>query len=95
MKQDNSAILQMLNNGRGNCENIPKSDEYHKALSKLVEKIEEFENQLKDYPKLFEAFKEVMDASDNECSIYADDVYIEAFSFGLAIGQEVFGKKAD
>lgn len=93
MKQKNSTILEILNGNRGKFENIPKSEEYHDALSKLVEKIEEFENQLKDYPKLLEAHNEVMEASDLECAIFADDVYLEAFSIGLAIGQEVFGKK--
>ena len=93
MKQKDSAILQILNYGK--FENIPKSDEYHDALCELIDKIEKFENQLKDYPNLLKTFKEVMNASDYENAVYSDDVYIQAFSFGLAIGQEVFSKKFD
>ena len=92
MAQEKSAIYQMFMGKRGNYECMHTSEEYRNALSKFVDKYEELEKQLHKYPKLLALFNEMMEASDEENSIFANDVYIEAFSFGLAIGQEVFSK---
>ena len=92
MDNKKSAIYQMLMGKRGNFECIHTSEEYRKAQSNFVDKFEEMQKLLQNYPKLLSLFNEVMEAHDIENAVYADDVYKEAFSFGLAIGQEVFTK---
>ena len=92
MKQTSSAIMQMMSGERGNIDELPLSNEYKKALDILVKKIKNFEKQLADHPQLLEQFNEVQAANLEECAIFAKEVYQEAFAFGLAMGQEVFGK---
>ena len=92
MEQEKSAIYQMLYGKRGNFECMRTSEQYRKAQHKFVDKYEKFKEQLKKDPKLLAMFDEVMDAHDEENAIYSEDVYKEAFSFGLAMGQEVFSK---
>ena len=92
MKQNKSAIMQMLMGARGNLESLRPSEEYLRAQSEFVEKTIEFEKQLKKHPQILALYKEVQQASDAEYAIYSDEVYKEAFAFGLAIGQEVFSK---
>ena len=92
MAQEKSAIMQMILGNRGNFECMRMSEEYRKAQRELYSKVEELEKQLKDSPDLLKLFNELMDASLHESAIYGEDVYIEAFSFGLAIGQEVVSK---
>ena len=92
MEQEKSAIYQMLMGKRGNFECIKMTEAYRKAQSEFVDKFEEMQKQLQKYPKLLALFNEVMEAHDIENVTYADEVYIEAFSFGLAMGQEVFSK---
>lgn len=90
MKQNKSAIIQMLMGARGNLESLRPSEEYRKAQRKVLDKTIEFEKRLKEYPQILELYNEVQQASDIEYAIYSNEVYKEAFSFGLAIGQEVF-----
>ena len=90
MKKHNSAIMQMMMGERGNLDEFHSSDEYKKTLDDLVKKIEEFQKQIADNPKLLEMFNELQDAHINENTIFANDVYREGFAFGLAMGQEVF-----
>ena len=92
MEQEKSAIFQMLMGKRGNFDFLPMSEEYREAQDKYVDKIEEMKKELQKHPKLLALFDELLEASDRENAIFADDVYIEAFSFGLAMGQEVFSK---
>ncbi len=92
MEQNKSAILQMLMGERGNFECIRFSEEYRKARKKSLDKLLEFEKQLKKYPQIFELYKEAQTAADLEYVTYAEELYKEAFSFGLAIGQEVFNR---
>lgn len=92
MKKNNSAIIQMLMGERGNINRLPFGEEYGKALNALVDKIEELKKQLKDSPKLLKLFEEVLDASGLENTIHVEEVFREAFAFGLAMGQEVFDK---
>ncbi|MDE6605088.1 MAG: hypothetical protein K2K85_03585 [Clostridia bacterium] len=95
MKQKNSAILKMLNGELSEMERFCLSEEYHDATDAYIKKSKELETQLKKYPQLLSLYREVEETFSNHCAIYADDVYIQAFSYGLAIGQEVFGKKYD
>ena len=95
MKQKNSAILKMLTGELHRCKQISTSDEYCEALDLHIKKSKELKAQLKKYPQILSLYKEVEETFLNHSAIYADDVYIEAFSYGLAIGQEVFGKKFD
>ncbi len=90
MQLKDSIIWQMSNGLRGHFEDIPLSEDYQKAKQETVEKMEALEEKLKKYPELYTLYKEVLDATDNEYFIYADDVYREAFALGLAIGREVF-----
>ncbi len=90
MKKHNSAIMQMMMGHRGNYDELKLSDEYKKATRDLVNKIEEFQKQIADKPKLLEMFNELQDAHVNENTIFANDVYREGFAFGLAMGQEIF-----
>ncbi|MDE5756421.1 MAG: hypothetical protein K2I23_04955 [Clostridia bacterium] len=90
MKKHNSAIMQMMMGQRGNFDELKLSDEYKKATHDLVDKIEEFQKQIADNPKLLEMFNELQNAHVSENTIFANDVYREAFAFGLAMGQEVF-----
>ena len=92
MEQEKSAIMQMLLGNRGNFECMQLSEEYRKAQAKFIDKYKELQKQLEKYPELLALFNEMMEANEEEDCIYADDVYKEAFSFGLAIGQEVFSK---
>ena len=92
MEQEKSAIYQMLMGKRGNFECMCTSEQYRKAQHKFVDKYEELKKRLEEYPELLKLFDEMMEADDEEHSIFADDVYKEAFSFGLAMGQEVFSK---
>lgn len=92
MEQEKSAIMQMLMGKRGNFECMRMSEEYRKAHGTFFDKYKELQKQLEKYPKLLALFNEMMEANDEENSIFADDVYKEAFSFGLAMGQEVFSK---
>ncbi len=82
----------MLTSARGNFDCIRPGEECRKAQEKALDKIIEFEKELKKYPQLFELYKEMQEASEIENVIYSEEVYKEAFSFGLAIGQEVFSK---
>ena len=95
MKQKNSAILKMLNGELSEMERFCLSEEYYNATDAYIEKSKELETQLKKHPQLLALFKEVENNFLEQSSIYADDIYIQAFSYGLAIGQEVFGKKYD
>lgn len=90
MKQKYSPIMQMLLGNRGNLEAITYSDEYRKQLSILVDKLKEFQEKIKDNAELLKAFDEFIDAAFDESALHADECYREGFSFGLAIGQEVF-----
>ena len=90
MKQKNSAIEQMMLGNRGSLECIPRSKEWKDALKVSVEKYNALESQLKDYPQLLTLFNELQEAEMAENAIHIEDVYKEAFAFGLAIGQEVF-----
>ena len=90
MKQNNSAIMQMLLGNRGSHETMTFSDEYRKVLSALVDKQKEFQEKIKDNPELLKAFDEFMDCAWDENALHADECYREGFAFGLAIGQEVF-----
>ena len=94
MKQKDSAILKLLN-GLEQDELEILSDEYYKALKVYKQKNYEFESKIKKYPNLIKLHREVLDAIQHENVIYADDMYKHAFSIGLAVGQEVFGKKSD
>ncbi|MDE6757944.1 MAG: hypothetical protein K2J89_01540 [Clostridia bacterium] len=87
-----SAIMQMLIGARGNLESIRLSEKHQKAQRKSLDKIIELEKQLKKYPQILELYKEVQEASNLEYLLYSEEVYKEAFAFGLAIGQEVFSK---
>ena len=53
MEQNKSAILQMLMGERGNFECIRFSEEYRKTRKKSLDKLLEFEKQLKEYPQNF------------------------------------------
>ena len=90
MKQKNSAIEQMMLGNRGSLERIRRSKEWKEALKVSAEKYNAFESQLKDYPQLLTLFNELQEAEMAENAIHIEDVYKEAFAFGLAIGQEVF-----
>ncbi len=90
MQLKDSVIWQMFNGLRGHFEDIPLSEDYQKAKKETIEKMEALTEKLKKYPELYTLYSEVINASDKECLIYADDVYREAFAFGLAIGREVF-----
>ena len=90
MKQKYSPIMQMLLGNRGSHETMTFSDEYRKVLSILVDKQNEFKDKIKDNPQLLKAFDEFMEAAWDENALHADESYREGFSFGLAIGQEVF-----
>ena len=90
MKKHNSAIMQMMMRCRGNYDELKLSDEYNKVSRDLTNRIEEFQKLIADNPKLLKMFNELQDAHINECAIYANEVYREAFAFGLAMGQEVF-----
>ena len=92
MEQEKSAIMQMLMGKRGNLEFLKMTEEYREAQDKFVDKIEEMKKELEKHPKLLALFNELLEASNRENAIYADEVYKEAFSFGLAMGQEVFSK---
>ncbi|MDE6275202.1 MAG: hypothetical protein K2M75_01545 [Clostridia bacterium] len=93
MKQNNSAIMQMMMGERGNLDEFHSSDEYKKAFDDLFDKIEEFQKHIADNPKLLKEFIQLQDAHLHETVLYAYDVYREAFAFGLAMVQEVFGNK--
>ena len=90
MEQNKSAIMQMLMGTRGNLECFRPSEEYRKAQQKVLDKIIEFKKKLKEYPQILELYKEVQQASDIEYVMYSEEVYKEAFAFGLAMGQEIF-----
>ena len=92
MDNEKSAIYQMIMGKRGNFECMLTSEEYRKAQSKFVDKYNEMQKLLQDYPILLALFNEVMEARDIENAAYAEDVYKEAFSFGLTIGHEVFSR---
>ncbi|MDE6211357.1 MAG: hypothetical protein K2G42_05250, partial [Clostridia bacterium] len=68
---------------------------YYKALNKYTEKNQAFENKIKNDLKLLELYREVLDTFQYENVIYANDLFKAAFTLGLTIGQEVFGKKSD
>ena len=90
MKKKNSAIMQMMMGNRGNMEALKYSKEYRKLLKVAVEKLEAFQEKIKDNPELVKAFDEYVDAFEDENAQYANESYREGFAFGLAIGQEVF-----
>lgn len=91
MKRDNSAIMQMILGNRGNLESICRSDEWKESLKIFLKKLNEFEKQLKDCaPQICAMYDEMKDAEADLNAIFIEDVYKEAFAFGLAIGQEVF-----
>ena len=92
MKQNNSAIMQMLMGNKGNIDSLSFSEEYRDSLSIAVKKLEVFQEKIKDAPELLKAFGEYVEAIENENAQYAHETYREGFAFGLAIGQEVFSK---
>ena len=54
MEQNKSAILQMLMGERGNFECIRFSEEYRKTRKKSLDKLLEFEKQLKEWTEEWE-----------------------------------------
>ena len=91
MKTQNSAISQMILGNRGNLESIGRSNEWNESRKLFLKKLEEFEKQLKDCsPQLYALHEDLQDAEADLNAIFIEDVYKEAFAFGLAIGQEVF-----
>ena len=93
MKQNNSAIMQMMLGNRGNLESVRRSNEWKEACKLSLKKLEEFEKQLKDCaPHLYALYEELHEAEADLNAIFIEDVYKEAFAFGLAIGQEVFDR---
>ncbi|MDE6474879.1 MAG: hypothetical protein K2L70_07265 [Clostridia bacterium] len=96
MKQSDSAILKLLNTlNQEELEKTYLSDEYYEALNKYTEKNQLFENKIKNDLKLLELHRDVLDTLQYENVVYANDMFKAAFTIGLAIGQEVFGKKFD
>ena len=93
MKKDNSVITQMILGNRGSIENMRRSNEWREALKVSAKKLDEFEKQLKLYPELLALYNEFQDAEGIAEAILIEDVYKEAFTFGLAMGQEVFDNK--
>ena len=92
MKEKNSAITQMLTGERGTFERIPRSDDYNKASNDLIKKIEDFKIQIANNTQLLKKFDELQEASEKANAVSANEIYKEDFSFGLAMGQEVFDK---
>lgn len=90
MKKHNSAIMQMIMGKRGNLDASNSSDEYKKTFDDLIDKIEDFQKQIADNPKLLQQFNELQDLHLHETVLYGYDIYREAFAFGLAMGQEIF-----
>ena len=91
MKQKNSAIEQMILGNRGNMESLRRSEEWKESLKIFLKKLNEFEKQLKDCaPQICAMYEEMKDAEADLNARFIEDVYKEAFAFGLAIGQEVF-----
>ncbi|MDE5910739.1 MAG: hypothetical protein K2O31_03795 [Clostridia bacterium] len=88
MDTKNSAILQMIRGERGNIENIEYSDEYKEAKKLSIEAQERFIHNLDDYPQLQKLYFELDRAIGYEYSLHLEEVYKEAFSFGLSLGKE-------
>lgn len=89
MRTTNSAIMQMIRGERGTLENIKYSDEYENAKELSIQAQSEFIKKLEDYPKLKPLYFEMEKAIGLEYALHLEEVYKEAFSFGLTIGQEV------
>ncbi|MDE7190847.1 MAG: hypothetical protein K2O35_00010 [Clostridia bacterium] len=96
MKQSESTILKLLN--KYDIDALEKSclsDEYYEAKAIYTKKNEEVKNLIKHDSKLLMLYRGVLDALQHKNVVYADDMFKVAFTLGIKIGQEVFGKKAD
>ena len=88
MNPTNSAILQMARGERGNIDNIEFSDEYKEAKKVSMHAQSEFIQKLDKYPQLKTLYFEMEKAMGIEYALHIEEVYKEAFSFGLSLGQE-------
>ncbi|MDE7191624.1 MAG: hypothetical protein K2O35_04090 [Clostridia bacterium] len=88
MNTTNSAIMQMIRGERGTLESINYSDEYEKAKELSIQAQAEFIKKIEDNPTLRKQYFEMEKAIGVEYTLHLEEIYKEAFYFGLSIGLE-------